>query len=106
MTILFEECLATLREQAGSADHQAVWPAASWSALASAGVLGWTIPAEYGGQERDELALLEGYEQLASACLTTCFILSQRDAAVRRIRSFASPELLRELLRPLACGGR
>jgi alkylation response protein AidB-like acyl-CoA dehydrogenase len=52
------------------------------------------------------LDLLTGYERLASACLTTTFILSQRDAAVRRIRDSGRDDLCRELLRPLACGGR
>jgi len=106
MDTALEECLATLRQHAGAADAEAVWPTASWEALGRAGVLGWTIPREYGGQELDDLELLAGYEQLASACLTTCFILSQRDAAVRRLRVFASPEMARDLLRPLACGGR
>jgi butyryl-CoA dehydrogenase len=43
---------------------------------------------------------------LAGACLTTTFILSQRDAAARRIRDTSRAELCQELLRPLACGGR
>lgn len=106
MTADLETCLASLREHADAADRAAIWPLASWEALQRAGVLGWTIPSEHGGSERADSALLEGYEAIASACLTTCFILSQRDAAVRRIRSFAEPELARELLRPLACGGR
>jgi alkylation response protein AidB-like acyl-CoA dehydrogenase len=106
MTTELDPCLATLRDHADAADREAVWPLASWEALQRAGVLGWTIAAEHGGNEREDIALLEGYEALAAACLTTCFILSQRDAAVRRILSFAGPELARELLRPLACGGR
>jgi len=106
MNAELDHCLSLLREHADADDHDAVWPLASWEALQRAGVLGWTIPAEYGGNEREDIALLEGYEALASACLTTCFILSQRDSAVRRIRNFAGPDLARELLRPLACGGR
>jgi len=48
--------------------------------------------------------LFDGYEQLAEACLTSCFILSQRDAAVRRLRDSANRELARELLPALAGG--
>lgn len=77
----------------------------SWEALRAAGVLGWSIPSAYGGEERSNASLLEGYARLASACLTTTFILSQREAAVRRIIDHGTAELQRELLRPLACGG-
>ncbi len=40
-------------------------------------------PPPRGGRGLDRVAQLEGAEQLASACLTTAFILSQREAAVR-----------------------
>jgi alkylation response protein AidB-like acyl-CoA dehydrogenase len=73
--------------------------------LARAGVLGWAIPREYGGQGSDGVDLLSGYERVAAACLTTAFILSQRDAAVRRVVGSGNQTLCRQLLRPLACGG-
>ncbi|MFN4261107.1 MAG: acyl-CoA dehydrogenase family protein [Gemmataceae bacterium] len=97
---------ATLTQHAADADARTVWPSASWTALGQAGALGWSIPAEYGGAAWGKVELLDGYERLAGACLTSAFILSQRDAACRRILEHGSPELRRELLRPLACGGR
>jgi alkylation response protein AidB-like acyl-CoA dehydrogenase len=103
---LSEAVCQALAEHANAADADTVWPAASWDLLGSAAVTGWCIPTTYGGQELDAIALLAGYERLAGACLTTCFILSQRDAACRRIRDHANEALRRELLRPLACGGR
>jgi alkylation response protein AidB-like acyl-CoA dehydrogenase len=102
---LFEDALAILAAHANNADAEAVWPAASWEALRGAGVLAWSAPSTYGGEERASKALLEGYARLAKACLTTAFILSQREAAVRRIIDHGPPDLQRELLRPLACGG-
>jgi alkylation response protein AidB-like acyl-CoA dehydrogenase len=105
-TLLPDDVLADLSTHAGAADMEPVWPAASWDAVRAAGVLGWCIPTAYGGLGLMGAALLEGYERLAGACLTTCFILSQRDAAARRIRDHGSEALCRELLRPLACGGR
>jgi alkylation response protein AidB-like acyl-CoA dehydrogenase len=69
-------------------------------------VPGWNVPTEFGGANLGLVEILEGYEQLAGACLTTTFILSQRDAAVRRIRDASQPELAKDLLRPLACGGK
>jgi alkylation response protein AidB-like acyl-CoA dehydrogenase len=50
--------------------------------------------------------LLSGYERLAGACLTTCFILSQRDSACRRIRDSGHAALAQELLPPLTRGDR
>jgi alkylation response protein AidB-like acyl-CoA dehydrogenase len=50
--------------------------------------------------------LLAGYQRLAGACLTTCFLLSQRDAACRRLRDSGNEELCRELLPALAAGQR
>jgi alkylation response protein AidB-like acyl-CoA dehydrogenase len=104
--IVAPDCLKILTANARDADEKAVWPMASWQALAQAGVLGWSIGRDQGGAGLAPPALLAGYEQLASACLTTCFILSQRDAAVRRIDQSANQGLRSELLGPLARGER
>jgi alkylation response protein AidB-like acyl-CoA dehydrogenase len=104
--LLPADVAATLAAHADAADRDFAWPAVSWELVRAAGVLEWAIPTIYGGRELDTHALLHGYERLASACLTTAFILSQRDAAVRRIRDSGRDDLGRELLRPLACGGR
>ncbi len=89
---------------AAAADASPVWPTASWDTLRQAGVLTWSVPRAYGGSELGTVELLEGYAHLASACLTTCFILSQREAAVRRILDHGSEAVHRELLPPLARG--
>jgi alkylation response protein AidB-like acyl-CoA dehydrogenase len=96
--------LATLAAQATAADAMPVWPTASWEALRATGALTWCIPTAYGGRGLAGVPLLNGYERLAGACLTTCFILSQRDAACRRIRDSGHEELCRELLPALARG--
>ena len=66
----------------------------------------WAGPsrAALGGQDLSYPDLLDGYERLAGACLTTCFILSQRDAACRRLRDGENAKLRDELLPPLARG--
>jgi alkylation response protein AidB-like acyl-CoA dehydrogenase len=89
---------------AADADAVPVWPQASWDVLRQAGVLGWAIPQAYGGQGFGPLTLLEGYEQLAASCLTTCFLLSQREAACRRLVDSGNESLCRTLLPPLARG--
>ncbi|HEV3116636.1 MAG TPA: acyl-CoA dehydrogenase family protein [Gemmataceae bacterium] len=99
-----DEALKVLAANASAADGVASWPAESWNAVRRAGVLRWCIPVSYGGDGLEGVELLEGYEKLARACLTTCFILSQRDAACRRLRDGESENLRRRLLPPLAAG--
>jgi alkylation response protein AidB-like acyl-CoA dehydrogenase len=91
--------LQTLAERA---DVDRAWPAASWDCLHRAGGLTWCIPTTFGGLGLAGPDLLRRYEALAGTCLTTCFILSQRDAACRRIREHGNDELQRELLPALA----
>ena len=104
--LTIDEALAVLAAHAEEADGGAVWPSASWDALRRGGVLGWIIPREYGGAGLDPQELLEGYQRLAGACLTTCFLLSQRDSACRRLRDSGHEALCRELLPALASGER
>jgi alkylation response protein AidB-like acyl-CoA dehydrogenase len=104
--LTLEESLAVLETRAGGTDAEPVWPAVSWDALRRGGALGWIIPREYGGAGLDSLELLEGYQRLAGACLTTCFLLSQRDSACRRLRDSGNERLCRQLLPALASGER
>ena len=56
MTPLAEAVPAAHAEEAGqSADRSADWPAASLDAVRAAGILGWSIPAEFvGGDVADD----------------------------------------------------
>jgi alkylation response protein AidB-like acyl-CoA dehydrogenase len=95
--------LGALTAAAEAADRAADWPAASWDALRAAGVLRWSIPTEYGGAGLGPVEQLKGNESIAAACLTTAFVLSQREAAVRQL--LRGPPLLRERFLPgLAAG--
>lgn len=69
---------------ADAADRLPDWPPAL-DALRAAGVLAWPVAAEYGGAGRDAVDLLRGAEAVAARCLTTAFVLSQRDAAIRQL---------------------
>jgi alkylation response protein AidB-like acyl-CoA dehydrogenase len=93
-----------LAEHARQADEERTWPAASWKILQATGACGWTIPKSCGGSELPLVELLECYESLAGACLTSTFLLSQRDAAVRRLRDHGKVDLCRELFPGLAGG--
>lgn len=98
--------LARLAEMADRADAEPTWPAASWDVLHASGALRWVIPVEHGGDGLRGLKLYDRYQALASACLTTCFLLSQRDAACRRLRDGDNAALARTLLPALARGER
>jgi alkylation response protein AidB-like acyl-CoA dehydrogenase len=103
---LAPDILDLLAGHSESADAEPRWPAESWEALRRGGALGWLIPTEFGGAGLPYPELLEGYEALAGACLTTCLILSQREGAIRRIRDSGNQSLCRELLPALARGER
>jgi alkylation response protein AidB-like acyl-CoA dehydrogenase len=94
------EALAAFAEQA---DTDPAWPEESWRVVGELGAQTWSIPKEAGGQGLDRIAQLEGAEQLGAACLTSAFILSQREAAVRWILQ-GSEALRRRILPALARG--
>ena len=85
-------------------DQTDAWPAEQFGELAIAGVLGWVIPPEYGGRDVSEEQLTAGYVRLAQACLTTTFILTQRNGACQRLAGSANEELKARLL-PAFCRG-
>jgi butyryl-CoA dehydrogenase len=96
--------LAALADGATEADRSSTWPAGSWRLLREAGVLAWSVPRQFGGAGHTAVDLLTGYESLAGACLTTAFILSQREAAVRRLVASENSELSQRWLPALARG--
>jgi alkylation response protein AidB-like acyl-CoA dehydrogenase len=106
MTHLADSVLAVLAAGADRADASSDWPAASWRRLAEAGVLAWSVPAAHGGAGLPPAELLAGYERLAGACLTTAFILTQREGAVRRLLAGSNTALAASWLPALARGER
>jgi alkylation response protein AidB-like acyl-CoA dehydrogenase len=72
--------------------------------VAKAGLLRWGLPPEFGGVAVSDTAMLYAYETLASACLTTTFVLTQRNAACQRIANSENREIKAELLPPLCAG--
>lgn len=98
------EVTAPLVLLAERADREAVWPTASWGILGRGGVLAWSIPSELGGSGLSTLDQMRGNEALASACLTTAFLLSQREAAIRWI--LKGPETIRQRFLPDAARGQ
>jgi len=99
-----QDILPELAALSAELDASQSWPADQFALLARAGVLGWVIPAEYGGTGIGQRDLLAGYIDLASACLTTTFVLTQRNGACQRIAASANAALKAKLLPALARG--
>jgi alkylation response protein AidB-like acyl-CoA dehydrogenase len=74
-----------LADEDGRADLAGTWPETLWSLLKNAGAPRWSLPHEYGGDATSRPLLVQRYAQLAVGSLTAVFILSQHDAAVRRL---------------------
>lgn len=98
----FQSLLAELRGQSSELNGVDAWPAGQLSRMSDAGVLGWLIPEEFGGSDISNSELTAGYEQLATACLASTFVLTQRNAAIQRIVRSDNEELKRDLLPELA----
>src|SRR5262245_6980730 len=97
--------LASLRASLEPAEtSQPHWPARQMSWLVEAGVLGWLIPRRWGGSELDEPAILNGYLELADACLTSAFILTQFNSAVQKLVTCGRRSLQKAWLARLARG--
>ncbi len=74
-----------LAEADGPADLTDAWPAGLWNVLIDHGALTWLIPDSFGGEGLDRITLMDRYIAIAQGSLTAAFMLSQHDAALRRI---------------------
>jgi len=102
-TDAFQRLLSDLR-QASESRSDVAFPADSLRKVQDAGGLRWNLPEDFGGLGLDSVSMLTVYRRLASACLATTFILTQRNAACARILSSDNESLKRRLLPELATG--
>lgn len=93
-----------LAARAEALDASGQWPAEQLRLCGQYGVYQWFNGRAWGGQAWEQEAILRGYLRLAAACLTTTFILTQRDGACRRIESSANLALQSRLLPGLVRG--
>mgnify|MGYP003329049956 CR=1 FL=1 len=102
LTEEFRELCDRLRCQPASEGLQG-WPVQQLQWLGQAGGWRWNMPVEYGGLGCSATELLEIYRDLSAACLTTAFVLTQRNAACQRLVQ-AERLVPRSLLQDLASG--
>ncbi|MCA9079078.1 MAG: acyl-CoA/acyl-ACP dehydrogenase [Planctomycetaceae bacterium] len=104
MTHLDSILLSELAAASAEVDQQWTWPEQQLDRLAQAGELQWVVPREYGGLDCDGPELIARYREVAAACLTTAFILTQRNGAIQRIAASENTDLKQELLPALGRG--
>ncbi len=93
-----------LKKHAGQLVSSEQWPDQQLRWCAEAGVFKWFISNEYDGIELPYEKTVAGYVRLASVCLTTTFVITQRTGACKRILASENEGLKRDLLPPLARG--
>jgi alkylation response protein AidB-like acyl-CoA dehydrogenase len=105
MKKLVDQRLAERIRRAADPESICDWPHERISCLRESGVYRWGLPVEFGGIEVSDSQMLEAYIDLAHACLTSAFILTQRNAACHRIAA-SDNVVLRQKLLPDHCAGR
>ncbi|RMF39508.1 MAG: acyl-CoA dehydrogenase, partial [Planctomycetota bacterium] len=93
-----------LRDAAVDLDRSGKWPENQLRWCVEAGLFGWFVPERFGGQGWSEQALTEVYLEMSRACLTTTFVLTQWNAACKRLVGSDNEELKQRLLPAMAAG--
>jgi alkylation response protein AidB-like acyl-CoA dehydrogenase len=98
------ELCRKLAALADGTDRSNAWPAEQLKLCGEAGVYRWFLDGKDGGQGWTPVDAIRGYMALASACLTTTFIITQRTGACRRIAGSHNDKLKARVLPGLASG--
>jgi alkylation response protein AidB-like acyl-CoA dehydrogenase len=93
-----------LADRAAALDESAAWPAEQLHLCGEYDVFEWFAAEEWGGQAWSQEDVIRGYLALSQACLTTTFIITQREGACRRIETSENQELKERLLPGLTRG--
>jgi alkylation response protein AidB-like acyl-CoA dehydrogenase len=93
-----------LRNAASELDGNEAWPKKQLSWCAESGVFRWFIDRKYDGWNWTEKEIIEGYLALSQNCMTTTFVLTQWQAACRRIAGCSNETLRDEFLPKMATG--
>jgi|LauGreDrversion4_2_1035121.scaffolds.fasta_scaffold48474_2 alkylation response protein AidB-like acyl-CoA dehydrogenase len=80
------------------------WPAQQLRWLGDAGGWRWNMPQSCGGLGCSSVEMLQIYRDLSACCLTTAFVLTQRNAACQRLLQAREGVVSTQLLQDLAAG--
>ncbi|MFN9037207.1 MAG: acyl-CoA dehydrogenase [Planctomyces sp.] len=99
----FRDLCQSLRGQP-AAEGVGDWPVRQLAWLGAAGGWRWNMPQSCGGLGCSAVELLEIYRDLSACCLTTAFVLTQRNAACQRLLQAQAGVVSASLLEDLAAG--
>ncbi len=80
-----DEIVPRLTGADGPADESGAWPERLWKILEDAGAPRWPLPLAVGGAGLDRASAVRRYGRIAEGSLTAAFLLTQHDAATRRL---------------------
>jgi alkylation response protein AidB-like acyl-CoA dehydrogenase len=98
------ELVTALAQDDGPADADGTWPERLWKLLQEVNAPCWSLPSAFGGEACARPLLVQRYAQVASGSLTAAFILSQHDAAARRLSMVSERSAARHWLSEIARG--
>jgi len=95
---------AKLREAAPSLEQPGSWPRQQLAWCAEHDVFRWFSASTWGGLDWPKTRIYQAYIEMAAACLTTTFVLTQRQGACRRIENSDNQQIKDQLLPQLSAG--
>jgi alkylation response protein AidB-like acyl-CoA dehydrogenase len=88
----------------GEVDLAGKWSEPLWKIVTDHDVPKWSLPPEHGGAAIDRPLLTQRYARIAEGSMTAAFILSQHDAAVRRLVAVPDHPIASDWLKKIAAG--
>lgn len=86
-------------------DEKKIYPQESLEMMAELGFLGMLVPEEYGGMNVDTISYVLALSEIASACVSTAYIMSVHNNLVcESILKFGTTKQKKGYLEPLATG--
>jgi alkylation response protein AidB-like acyl-CoA dehydrogenase len=92
-----ESVSKTLREEAVRTDSEGAWPERSMRAIADAGLLGLTIPQEFGGAGSGMREFVDVTRQLARTCASTAMIYLMHTCGTQVIVALPEKDALKRI---------
>lgn len=96
-----------LKPVAAANDQHCTYPAEAMKKLAELGLMGVTVPAEYGGAEMDPLSYVLVIEEISRVCASTGVILSVNNSLVCEVlKKYGTEAQKKKYLVPVAEGSK
>lgn len=105
-TMVREFSREVVASTAAERDRTGAFPAENLKSMAELGLMGMTVPPEYGGSGADTVSYVLALAEIAYSCASTAVIMSVHNSIVcESILHYGAEDLKRRHLEPLATGG-